>query len=207
MTDPSRNIVRHEGAISRRDRERLLGQRGCVVWFTGLSGSGKSTVSRVVEEQLTAAGRLVYVLDGDNVRHGLCADLGFSDADRTENIRRIGHVAGLMADTGAIVLTAFISPFRADRQQVRDVVGDDDFLEVYVDAPLAVCESRDPKGLYKKARAGEIPEFTGVSSPYEPPESPAVHLKTGDLSLDECAAEVRATLERGGFFSPPTSAS
>jgi len=206
MTDSSRNIVRHEGAISRRDRERLLGQRGCVVWFTGLSGSGKSTVSRVVEEQLTAAGRLVYVLDGDNVRHGLCADLGFSDADRTENIRRIGHVADLMADTGAIVLTAFISPFRADRQQVRDVVGDDDFLEVYVDAPLAVCESRDPKGLYKKARTGEIPEFTGISSPYEPPESPAVHLKTGDLSLDECAAAVRATLEQRGFLSPPPAA-
>lgn len=206
MTDSSRNIVRHEGAISRRDRERLLGQRGCVVWFTGLSGSGKSTVSRVVEEQLTAAGRLVYVLDGDNVRHGLCADLGFSDADRTENIRRIGHVADLMADTGAIVLTAFISPFRADRQQVRDVVGDDDFLEVYVDAPLAVCESRDPKGLYKKARTGEIPEFTGISSPYEPPESPAVHLKTGDLSLDECAAAVRTTLEQRGFLSPPPAA-
>ena len=206
MTDSSRNIVRHEGAISRRDRERLLGQRGCVVWFTGLSGSGKSTVSRVVEEQLTAAGRLVYVLDGDNVRHGLCADLGFSDADRTENIRRIGHVADLMADTGAIVLTAFISPFRADRQQVRDVVGDDDFLEVYVDAPLAVCESRDPKGLYKKARTGEIPEFTGISSPYEPPQSPAVHLKTGDLSLDECAAAVRATLEQRGFLSPPPAA-
>ncbi len=206
MTDSSRNIVRHEGAISRRDRERLLGQRGCVVWFTGLSGSGKSTVSRVVEEQLTAAGRLVYVLDGDNVRHGLCADLGFSDADRTENIRRIGHVADLMADTGAIVLTAFISPFRADRQQVRDVVGDDDFLEVYVDAPLAVCESRDPKGLYKKARTGEIPEFTGISSPYEPPESPAVHLKTGDLSLDACAAAVRATLEQRGFLSPPPAA-
>ena len=206
MTDSSRNIVRHEGVISRRDRERLLGQRGCVVWFTGLSGSGKSTVSRVVEEQLTAAGRLVYVLDGDNVRHGLCADLGFSDADRTENIRRIGHVADLMADTGAIVLTAFISPFRADRQQVRDVVGDDDFLEVYVDAPLAVCESRDPKGLYKKARTGEIPEFTGISSPYEPPESPAVHLKTGDLSLDECAAAVRATLEQEGFLSPPPAA-
>ena len=206
MTDPSRNIVRHEGAISRGDRERLLGQRGCVVWFTGLSGSGKSTVSRVVEEQLTAAGRLVYVLDGDNVRHGLCADLGFSDADRTENIRRIGHVADLMADTGAIVLTAFISPFRADRQQVRDVVGDDDFLEVYVDAPLAVCESRDPKGLYKKARTGEIPEFTGISSPYEPPASPAVHLKTGDLSLDECAAAVRAKLEQRGFLSPPPAA-
>ena len=203
MTETSRNIVRHDGVISRQDRERLLGQRGCVAWFTGLSGSGKSTVSRVVEEKLAAAGHLVYVLDGDNVRHGLCADLGFSDADRTENIRRIGHVAALMADAGAIVLTAFISPFRADRQQVRDVVGDDDFLEVYVDAPLDVCESRDPKGLYKKARSGEIPEFTGISSPYEAPEAPAVHLRTGELSLDECAAAVQATLEQRGFFCPP----
>jgi len=203
MTDSPRNIVRHEGVISRQDRERLLGQRGCVAWFTGLSGSGKSTVSRVVEEKLTAAGRLVYVLDGDNVRHGLCADLGFSDADRTENIRRIGHVAALMADAGAIVLTAFISPFRKDRQQVRDVVGDHDFLEVFVDAPIEVCESRDPKGLYKKARAGEIPEFTGISSPYEPPEQPAVHLQTGDLSLDECAQQVQAMLEQRGFLSSP----
>lgn len=207
MTHSSRNIVRHEGVISRQDRERLLGQRGCVAWFTGLSGSGKSTVSRVVEEKLSAAGRLVYVLDGDNVRHGLCADLGFSDEDRTENIRRIGHVAALMADAGAIVLTAFISPFRADRQQVRDVVGDDDFLEVYVDAPLEVCESRDPKGLYKKARAGQIPEFTGITSPYEPPEQPAVHLRTGDLSLDECADHVQAMLEQRGFLSPPPTAS
>ena len=207
MTQPDRNIVRHEGVIAREDRERLLGQRGCVVWFTGLSGSGKSTVSRVVEEQLSKDGRLVYVLDGDNVRHGLCADLGFSDEDRTENIRRIGHVAALMADAGAIVLTAFISPFRADRQQVRDVVGGDDFLEVYVDAPLDVCEARDPKGLYKKARAGQIPEFTGVSSPYEPPISPAVHLETGDRSLDECAAAVRTTLANMGFLSPPPTAS
>ena len=206
MTDSSRNIVRHEGVISRQDRERLLSQRGCVAWFTGLSGSGKSTVSRVVEERLKAAGKLVYVLDGDNVRHGLCADLGFSDADRTENIRRIGHVAALMADAGVIVLTAFISPFRADRQQVREVVGDDDFLEVFVDAPLEVCESRDPKGLYKKVRAGKIPEFTGITSPYEPPENPAVHLQTGDLSLDECAAKVQATLNERGLLSPPPTA-
>lgn len=207
MTDSPRNIVRHEGVVSRHDRERLLGQRGCVAWFTGLSGSGKSTVSRAVEERLSAAGRLVYVLDGDNVRHGLCADLGFSDADRTENIRRIGHVAALLADAGAIVLTAFISPFRADRQQVRDVVGDADFLEVFVDAPLHVCESRDPKGLYKKARDGKIPEFTGISSPYEPPESPAIHLNTGDMSLDECAAEVQAILDKRGFLRSPPSAS
>ena len=207
MTDSPRNIVRHDGVVTRADRERLLGQRGCVAWFTGLSGSGKSTVSRVVEEKLAADGRLVYVLDGDNVRHGLCSDLGFSDDDRKENIRRIGHVAALMADTGAIVLTAFISPFRSDRQQVRDVVGDHDFLEVFVDAPLEVCESRDPKGLYKKARAGKIPEFTGISSPYEPPESPAVHLKTGELSLDECAAAVQDMLKQRGFLSEPPTVS
>ncbi|MCA8979956.1 MAG: adenylyl-sulfate kinase [Planctomycetes bacterium] len=203
MVDSPRNIVRHEGVISRQDRERLLGQRGCVAWFTGLSGSGKSTVARAVEERLTAAGRLVYVLDGDNIRHGLCSDLGFSDEDRTENIRRIGHVAALFADAGAIVLTAFISPFRADRAQVRDVVGADDFLEVFVDAPLDVCESRDPKGLYVKARKGDIPEFTGISSPYEAPESPALRVPTGELSLADCAAAVQTMFEQRGFLSPP----
>ncbi|MCB9877905.1 MAG: adenylyl-sulfate kinase [Planctomycetes bacterium] len=206
MPTPPPNIRRHEGVISRQDRERLLGQKGCVVWFTGLSGSGKSTVSRRAEERLTAAGRLVYVLDGDNVRHGLCADLGFSDRDRTENIRRIGHVAALLADAGAIVLTAFISPFRKDRQQVRDAVGQD-FLEVFVDAPLAVCEQRDPKGLYQKARKGEIPEFTGISSPYEPPTDPDLRLPTGELSLDDCAARVQQLLESRGLLQPPASKS
>jgi adenylylsulfate kinase len=206
MTDSRRNIVRHEGVVSRRDREQLLGQRGCVVWFTGLSGSGKSTVACAVEAQLQAAGRLSYVLDGDNVRHGLCADLGFSDEDRTENIRRIGHVASLICDAGAIVLTAFISPFRRDRSQVREVIGDSDFLEVYVDAPLDVCESRDPKGLYKKARSGDIPEFTGISSPYEPPDLPALRLQTGQMSLNDCASTVVETLAKKGFLSqPPTS--
>ncbi|MFK7739097.1 MAG: adenylyl-sulfate kinase [Planctomycetota bacterium] len=201
MTDSSRNIVRHEGTITRQDREQLLGQRGCVAWFTGLSGSGKSTVSRAVEERLTKRGRLVYVLDGDNVRHGLCSDLGFSDSDRTENIRRVGHVAALLADTGAIVLTAFISPFRSDRAQVREVVGDNEFLEVFVDAPLDVCESRDPKGLYKKARDGKIPEFTGISSPYEAPEKPALVVPTGDLSLDACAEAVESMLAARGFLA------
>lgn len=203
MTESPRNIVRHEGTIRRNDREMLLGQRGCVVWFTGLSGSGKSTVSRAVEERLTGRGRLVYVLDGDNVRHGLCSDLGFGDDDRTENIRRIGHVAALMADAGALVLTAFISPFRKDRAQVREVVGDGEFLEVFVDAPLDVCESRDPKGLYKKARDGKIPEFTGISSPYEAPERPALTVRTGEQSLEQCAAAVEAMLESKGFLSPP----
>ena len=197
MTDSHRNIVRHEGVISRQDREQLLGQRGCVAWFTGLSGSGKSTVARATEELLTKTGRLVYVLDGDNVRHGLCSDLGFSDKDRTENIRRIGHVAAILADAGAIVLTAFISP---DRAHVREVVGAGNFLEVFVDAPIEICESRDPKGLYKKARAGEIPDFTGIHSAYEAPEDPSLRLATGQLSLAECASSVQQLLTKLGFL-------
>jgi len=189
MPHDDKNIRRHDGAVSRADREALLGQRGGVVWFTGLSGSGKSTVARAVETNLAATGRLVYVLDGDNVRHGLCADLGFSAADRTENIRRLAHVAALFVDAGVLVLTAFISPFRADRALARTLLGDD-FLEVFVDASLATCEQRDPKGLYKKARAGEIREFTGISSPYEPPERPELVLPNGDRSLTENTAAV-----------------
>ena len=202
MTHPPRNIQRHEGTVTRADRERRLGQRGAVVWFTGLSGSGKSTVARAVEERLAAAGRLVYVLDGDNVRHGLCKDLGFSPADRTENIRRIGHVAALLADTGVIVLTAFISPYRSDRAQVRDVVGAT-FLEIWVDAPLGVCETRDPKGLYKQARAGKIAEFTGISAPYEAPEHPDLRLCTGTQSLAESATAVQELLRKRGYLAPP----
>jgi len=203
MTQPPRNIQRHDGAVSRLDRERLLGQRGAVVWFTGLSGSGKSTVARAVEERLAAAGRLVYVLDGDNVRHGLCSDLGFSPADRTENIRRIGHVAALLADAGVIVLTAFISPYRSDRAQVRTVVAQD-FLEVWVDAPLDVCEARDPKGLYKKARASQVAEFTGVTAPYEPPQHPDLRLCTGSQSLTESATAVHDLLQQRGLLAPPS---
>jgi len=202
----SKNIVRHDGAITREDRERLLDQRGCVIWFTGLSGSGKSTVARAVEEHLARQGRLCYVLDGDNVRHGLCSDLGFSPEDRTENIRRIGHVAALLADTGAIVLTAFISPYRADRALAREAVGDN-FLEIFVNADLAVCESRDPKGLYQKARAGDIPEFTGISAPYEPPEDPALVLDTGAQELAESVAAVQALFEQRGLLSAPESES
>ena len=202
MTEPFANLRRHDGTIQRTDRERLLGQRGAVVWFTGLSGSGKSTVARATEERLAAQKRLVYVLDGDNVRHGLCADLGFSDADRTENIRRISHVAALLVDAGCLVLTAFISPFRADRAQAREVIGKDDFLEVFVDAPLDVCESRDPKGLYKKARGGQIPDFTGISSPYEAPTDPDLRLTTGTASLSECAKAVEALLEQRDRLTP-----
>lgn len=205
MVDHPRNILRHVGAVARSDRERLLRQRGAVVWFTGLSGSGKSTVAHALQERLHDAGRLVYVLDGDNVRHGLCADLGFSAADRTENIRRIGHVTALFADAGVLVLTSFISPYRADRQQVRDIVGSD-FVEVFVDAPLAVCEQRDPKGLYKKARAGQIPEFTGISAPYEAPLAAEIHLRTADLTLARCVATVHDQLAARGLLQAPASA-
>jgi len=201
MSGP-RHIVRHVGAIQRREREHLLGQRGAVAWFTGLSGSGKSTVAHALQEQLHAEGRLVYVLDGDNVRHGLCADLGFGPGDRSENIRRVAHVAALFADAGVLVLTSFISPYRADRQLVREVVGVD-FLEIYVDAPLTVCEQRDPKGLYRKARAGEIPEFTGISAPYEEPISPEIHLRTADLTLPQCVAAVHAQLTSRGLLRAP----
>jgi len=204
MTEPPKNIRRHDGVVERADRERLLHQRGAVLWFTGLSGSGKSTLARALEERLAAAGRLVYVLDGDNVRHGLCADLGFSAADRSENIRRISHVAALMADAGILVLTAFISPFRADRAAARAVIGGD-FLEIHVDVPLATCERRDPKGLYKKARAGGIPEFTGISSPYEAPEQPELRLQNGDAPLARSVDQLLAFLVARGLLAPPSA--
>jgi adenylylsulfate kinase len=202
MTSSPRNLQRHDGSVTRRDRERLLGQRSAVVWFTGLSGSGKSTLAHALEERLTKTGRLVYVLDGDNVRHGLCADLGFTPADRTENIRRIGHVAALLADAGALVLTSFISPYRSDRAQARAIAGEP-FLEVFVDAPLDVCEARDPKGLYRKARKGEIAEFTGVSAPYEAPENPDLHVRSGAASITDSVELVHQLLQRRGLLSPP----
>lgn len=199
-----RNLTLHPGTTTRLDREILLGQRGCLLWLTGLSGSGKSTIARAVEHRLAGLGRLVYVLDGDNVRHGLNADLGFSDRDRQENIRRIGEVAALFLDAGLITITAFISPFRADRERVRSIVGDERFLEIFVDTPLELCEQRDPKGLYRKARAGEIPDFTGISSPYEPPLAPAMTLRTGELDLDACVDAVIGELERRQVLSPPS---
>lgn len=202
MTASDRNLTRHTGSVTRRDRERLLGQHGAVVWFTGLSGSGKSTLACALEAKLIATGRLAYVLDGDNVRHGLCKDLGFSPADRTENIRRIGHVAALLADAGALVLTAFISPYRSDRAAARAIVGDR-FVEVFVDTPLAVCETRDPKGLYAKARRGEITEFTGVSAPYEAPERPELHLMSGASPIEELTSTVHQFLANRGFLSAP----
>ncbi len=174
----STNIYWHEGEITKADRERQNGHKGVCIWYTGLSGSGKSTIAREVEKKLFEMGVKTYVLDGDNVRHGLNKNLGFSPEDRTENIRRIGEVAKLFVDAGMVVMTAFISPYKADRDQVRSILEDGEFVEVYVEAELETCEERDPKGLYKKARAGEIKEFTGISAPYEAPENPELVVNT-----------------------------
>ena len=198
----NQHTIWHEPTVRRADRARLNGHRSVILWFTGLSGSGKSTLAHALEEQLHARGARTYVLDGDNVRKGLNRDLGFSDADRTENIRRIGEVAKLMLDAGLIVMTAFISPFRKDRQIVRDLVPVGEFVEIFCDAPLEVCEGRDVKGLYKKARAGQIPEFTGISSPYEAPQSAELVLDTARRSVEECAADVLAHLQKTGVFAP-----
>lgn len=191
MAQPkSKNIVWHHALVTPEERAAALSAQGCVVWFTGLSGSGKSTVGRRVEQLLLERGTHAYMLDGDNVRHGLNRDLGFSPDDRTENIRRIGEVAKLMSEACVVTLAAFISPYRADRGRVRALVPNGKFVEVFVDTPLEVCEARDPKGLYKRARAGEIPQFTGISAPYEPPEAPEVHLRTAGRNIDDCAQEV-----------------
>jgi adenylylsulfate kinase len=191
------NIVWHPGAVTRDDRERLNGNRGCTVWLTGLSGSGKSTIAVELEKVLLTRGVRAYILDGDNVRHGLNKNLGFSPADRTENIRRIGEVAKLFTDAGLVALTAFISPYRADRDQVRALMPDD-FVEVLVDCPLEVCEQRDVKGLYEKARAGKIPEFTGISAPYEPPLTPEITLRTASQSVEESVAQIVKFLTQRG---------
>ncbi len=180
MEQKATNIFWHDGDITKADRERVHKHRGVCIWFTGLSGSGKSTIANEVQNLLFERGVHTYVLDGDNVRHGLNKDLGFSPEDRTENIRRIGEVAKLFVDAGTVVMTAFISPYRADRDQVREIMPEGDFVEVYVECDLAVCEERDPKGLYKKARAGEIPEFTGISAPYEAPEKPELVVNTSE---------------------------
>ena len=212
------DIVWHDHTVAREAREARLGQRGVVVWFTGLSGCGKSTVANELDRQLNEAGRATTLLDGDNIRHGLCAPpaklepehgadfanrfgLGFGEIDREENIRRIGSVASLMASAGLITLTAFVSPYRRDRDRVRKIVEsagrEGDFIEVFVDTPLEVCEARDPKGLYKKARAGEIKNFTGISDPYEPPANPEIHLAGGDdRTPDIQAAEVLEILRK-----------
>ena len=181
------NVHWHEGEVTRADRAKLLGQKGATIWFTGLSGSGKSTVAVALEKALFAQGRLSYRLDGDNVRLGINKNLGFSAEDRAENIRRIGEIAKLFVDSGVIVLSSFVSPYKADRDVVRKLheAGGMDFIEVYVDVPLAEAEKRDPKGLYKKARAGEIKNFTGISDPYEAPENPELVLPSHELSLEQ----------------------
>ena len=191
----AQNLTWHVGEVDKEARAAAHGHRGAVLWFTGLSGSGKSTIGHRVEKMLIDRGAFAYVLDGDNVRHGLNSDLGFAAEDRVENIRRIGEVARLFADAGGLVLSAFISPYRKDRDRVRGLVGDGEFVEVFVDTPLEICEARDPKGLYKKARAGEIKNFTGLDAPYEAPIHPEVHLTTADLSVDEAAARVVAYLD------------
>jgi len=193
------NIHRADFTIDRAARAERNGQRPLLLWFTGLSGSGKSTIANLVEQALFAAGRHCYSLDGDNLRHGLCRDLGFTDADRVENIRRAGEVAKLMMDAGLIVLASFISPFRADRQMLRELVGAEDFLEIHVDAPIETCMARDPKGLYAKAKAGLIPNFTGLGSPYEPPETPDIRLSTEAANAEDCAAQVLAALRQKGI--------
>ena len=191
----SPNITWSESHVSRAEREALLRHRAVTLWFTGLSGSGKSTLARAVEQALVRRGVLAYVLDGDNVRHGLNANLGFSPEDRSENIRRIGEVAKLMNDAGVIVLTAFISPYRSDRARVREMLPQGQLLEVFVDCPLEVCEGRDVKGLYRQARAGEIAEFTGISAPYEPPLAAELRMATAEVSLEGCVRLVLAGLE------------
>jgi adenylylsulfate kinase len=197
----SQHIVWHPRTVTRKEREAIGGHRGATIWLTGLSGSGKSTIAVELEKQLWDRGVHAFVLDGDNIRHGLNKDLGFSPADRTENIRRIGEVAKLFTDAGMIAITAFISPYRADRDQVRAIMQDGDFMEVHVECSLDVCEQRDPKGLYKKARAGQIPEFTGISAPYETPPKPEILLCTDQLNEEECVARLLEHLETTGVIS------
>jgi adenylylsulfate kinase len=195
------NVIWHPHAVTRADREQKHAHKGVVLWFTGLSGSDKSTVAGALEQALHAIGVSTYLLDGDNVRHGLCRDLGFSDDDRRENIRRVGEVAKLMVDAGLVVLTAFISPHRAERDMVRDLLDKDQFIEIFVDTPLAICEARDPKGLYKKARAGELKNFTGIDSVYQAPEAPDVHLD-GEQLVTHLVPQLLDVLRRHAIIKP-----
>jgi len=194
------NIVHHVHEVQKSDRAALKQQQPCILWFTGLSGSGKSTIANAVETALLKQSKHTYLLDGDNVRMGLNRGLTFSDEDRGENIRRIGEVAKLFVDAGTIVLTAFISPFQKDRDQVRNLVEDGEFIEVFIDTPLEVCESRDPKGLYKKARKGEIPHFTGISSPYEAPLKPEIHIINNKISIEKVTNQIIDYLEEKGYL-------
>ena len=198
MASKSNNTVWHKSSITRADREKLHKHKSVVLWFTGLSGSGKSTLAHAIEEQLYKNGISTYVLDGDNVRHGLCSDLSFTDSDRVENIRRIGELAKLLTDAGVITLTAFISPFKVDREEARKRLPHGDFFEIYCLCPIETCEQRDVKGLYKKARAGEIPFFTGIDSLYEAPDRAELVINTSELSLDACVQMVlHLLIERG----------
>lgn len=192
------NIIWHSHPIEQQDRAGQKGQKPLVIWFTGLSASGKSTIAGALEQILTQQNYHTYLLDGDNVRHGLCKDLGFSDASRTENIRRVGEVSKLMADAGLITLAAFISPFRADRRLVRDILPEGQFIEVFVDAPVNLCQQRDPKGLYARALNGEIKQFTGIDSPYETPEKPEIWLNTSTLSVAESVNQILGYLHQIG---------
>jgi len=196
------NLVWHRPTVTRDRRAQNNGHKSVILWFTGLSGAGKSTIAHALEESLHQLGAKTYVLDGDNVRHGLCGDLGFSDADRNENIRRIGEVSKLFIDAGVIALCAFISPFRADRQRARELVDEGDFIEIHVKCPLEVCETRDPKGLYKKARAGLIKGYTGISSPYEEPENPEIVVDTSVQNVNECVEEIIGYLTSKQIFAP-----
>lgn len=198
-TPPTKNVIWHHATVTPERRENLNGHKSCVLWFTGLSGAGKSTLSHAVEDHLHRRGCRTFVLDGDNVRHGLCSDLGFREEDRRENIRRIGEVAKLMMEAGIIAMTAFISPFRNDREAVRNIMPHGHFFEVYCQASLETCESRDVKGLYKRARAGEIKNYTGIDSPYEAPEKPELIVDTERLSLDESVIKVLQMLQERGI--------
>lgn len=193
------NIVWHQHDINKQARSEALKQKPAVIWLTGLSGSGKSTIANLLERKLYAHGKKTYLLDGDNVRHGLCGDLGFDDKDRVENIRRISEVAKLFVDSGTIVITAFISPFKADRAYCRSLLETGEFIEVHIDTPIEVCEQRDPKGLYKKARSGDIKHFTGIDSAYEVPESPEVHLTHVEETPEQSAERLFTALLEKGF--------
>ena len=199
MTIKSSNTVWHHATVTRQRRADLNNHKSTLLWFTGLSGAGKSTLAHALEESLYQMGYHTFVLDGDNVRHGLCGDLGFSNSDRVENIRRVSETTKLFIEAGVIVLTAFISPFRADRDKARKLVGDD-FIEIYCDCPLSVCEERDVKGLYDRARKGEIKEFTGISSPYEEPNNPELVVDTGGTDLDQCVTQILEFLIQRGIY-------
>jgi len=195
------NIVWHDHQVSQNERSKLKNQKPAILWFTGLSGSGKSTIANAVESKLLSIGKHTYLLDGDNIRMGLNKGLGFSELDRIENIRRIGEVAKLFVDAGTLVLTAFISPFQKERDSVRSLVQENAFIEIYIDTPLSVCETRDPKGLYVKARKGEIADFTGISSLYEAPVNPEIHIKTETQSIEESVEQIIDYLKHKGYFT------